>query len=165
MSYFSKILKENEELVRLIRRHPLVFFKPAVFSLILLLLPFFLMFLLFQWGTIGLILFFLLLFLGTLLMARLIVVWYFNVFLVTDQRVVLIKQHGLFDRKVMEIEYEKMQDISYRLKGFSQTLFHYGSVRIQVINSETVMIVSKIARPEELQQLLLRIKKNKEIAH
>ena len=115
MSYFSRILKENEELVRLIRRHYLVFFKPAVFSLILLLLPFFLMFLLFQWGTIGLILFFLLLFLGILLMARLIVVWYFNVFLVTDKRVVLIKQHGLFDRKVMEIEYEKMQDISYRL--------------------------------------------------
>lgn len=160
MTYFTRILKENEELVRLIRQHPMVFFKSGLLALIFLLLPFFLMFLLFRWEIFGLILFFTLLIIGLIAIIRLIVIWHFNAFLITDRRVILFKQRGLFDRQVSEIEYEKIQDISYRLKGASQTLFRYGSIRIQITNSETAIIVSKIPRPREIQQLLLKIKKN-----
>ena len=111
MSYFNKILKENEELIRLIHQHPMVFFKPGLFALFLIVLPFFLMFLLFKWEIFGLILFIILLFIGTIALIRLIVVWHYNVFLITDRRVILFKQHGLFDRHVSEIEYEKIQPI------------------------------------------------------
>ena len=157
---YTKILKENEELVKLIRRHPLVYFKPGLFALILLLLPFFLMFLLFKWETIGLVFFILLLIIGILAIVRLVVVYYFNVFLITNQRIILFVQHGLFDRNVSEVDYEKIQDISYRLKGFWQTLLKYGSLKIQIKNSESILYVKKITQPERIQQLLLKIQKN-----
>jgi len=157
---YTKILKENEELIRLIRRHPLVYFKPGLFALILLLMPFFLMFLLFKWEGIGLALFIVLLVIGVIAIIRLIVVYYFNAFLITNRRIILYIQHGLFDRKVSEADYDKIQDISYRLKGFWQTLLKYGSLKIQIKNSESILYVKKIAQPDKIQQLLLKIQKN-----
>lgn len=157
---YTKILKENEELVRLIRRHPVVYFKPAFLALILLLLPFFLMFLLFQWETLGLIIFCFLIIMGLLAWIRLIVVYSYNVFIITNQRIVLYSQPGVFERKVSEVTYDKIQDIAYHYKGFWQMLFKYGTLRIQIKNSESVLYVKKIARPGKIQQLIIQIQKD-----
>jgi uncharacterized membrane protein YdbT with pleckstrin-like domain len=157
---YTKILKENEELIRLIRRHPLVYFKPALVALILLLLPFFLMFLLFKWEKVGLVIFGILVLFGLLTIIRLSVVYLFNIFIITNQRIILYIQQGLFDRKVSEVTYDKIQDISYRYKGFWQTLLKYGSLRIQIINSESALYVKKIAHPGQIQQLIIKIQKD-----
>jgi uncharacterized membrane protein YdbT with pleckstrin-like domain len=157
---YNKILKENEELIRLIRRHPAVYFKDALIALLIFLSPFFFMFLLFKWGSLGLAIFVILIILGCLALLRLLVVYSYNVFLITNQRIILYLQNGLFERNVSEVEYSKIQDISYRFKGFWQTLLKYGSLKIQVINSETIILVQQISRPEQVQQLLLRIQKN-----
>ncbi|MCX6785559.1 MAG: PH domain-containing protein [Candidatus Komeilibacteria bacterium] len=164
MPYFTRILKEKEELERLIRFSPAVFFKPAAAALFFFLLPFFLMFLLFRWELYGLILFFILLIIGLWLLVRLIVMWHYNVFLITNQRLILYRQKGLFDRRVSETDYEKIQDVSWRIKGFWQTVLRYGSVRLQLIGSESPIIVSKIPKPQQVQQLLLSIKKNRPAA-
>jgi len=157
---YSKILKENEELIRLIRRHPLVYFKPAVLAIILLLLPFFLMSLLFKWETFGLIIFCLLVLIGIVCLIRLMVVYSYNVFLITNQRIILYSQPGIFERKVSEVTYDKIQDIAYRYKGFWQVLFKYGTLRIQIKNSESILYVKKIFQPGQIQQLIIRIQKN-----
>lgn len=163
MAYFTRILKENEELLHLIHQHPLVFFKQAIVALFFILLPFFLMFLLFRWEIYGLILFFILLIIGILLLIRLIIIWVYNIFLITNTRVILYKQKGFFDQQVAETEYEKIQDVSYRIRGLWQTLFRYGSVKIQIINSGSAIIIRKIPKPREVQQLLLGIKKNRTV--
>lgn len=163
MTYFSRVLKENEELLHLVRPSPAVFFKPAITALFFILLPFFLMFLLFQWERYGLILFFILLIIGLWLLVRLIVIWIYNVFLITNQRLILYRQPDLFDRLVSETDYDKIQDVSWRIKGFWQAVFRYGSVRIQLIGSESAIIVSKIPKPQQIQQILLSIKKNRTV--
>ncbi|MBU1130612.1 PH domain-containing protein [Patescibacteria group bacterium] len=157
---FTKILKENEELARLVRRHPLVYFKTGLIALVIFLLPFFFMFLLFKWGRVGLILFAVLIISGVYAMIRLAVVYSFNVFLITNQRIILYEQNGLFDRNVSEVEYDKIQDISHRFKGLGQTMFKYGSLKIQIKNSESILYVKKIFQPDKIQQLLLKIQKN-----
>jgi len=158
MSQFNKLLKEREELIRLIRCHPLVYFKPGFMALILLLLPFFLMFLLFRWGNIGLIIFILLVIIGVYAIVRLLVVYSLNVLLITNQRVILLKQRGMFDRTVAEVEYGKIQDSSYRFKGLFQNLFKYGSIKMQIVNSTSVLLIEKIHRPEKIQRLIAKIK-------
>jgi membrane protein YdbS with pleckstrin-like domain len=157
---FSKILKKNEELISLNRRHFLVYVKETLISLIIFLSPFFFMFLLFKWGSWGMIVFLLLIISGLLALLKLWVVYHYNVFLITNQRIILYLQNGLFERNVSEIEFGKIQDISYRYKGFWQTFLKYGSLKIQVINSETVILVSTIPHPEKIQQLLLSVQKN-----
>ncbi|HAH03988.1 TPA: hypothetical protein DCL28_00305 [Candidatus Komeilibacteria bacterium] len=139
----------------------MTFLPTAILTLFFLLLPFFLMFLLFRWGWPGLIIFLVLTVVGLLLLIRLAVVWYYNAFLITNQRVILYKQHGLFDRQVMETEYHKIQDVSFYFKGLWQALFHYGSLKIQVLSSETVIIMEKIARPQKIQEIVKTIQNNK----
>lgn len=157
---FSRILKENEELIQLIRKHALVYTKETLVALIIFLSPFFFIFLLFKLGSWGMIIFFVLIFLGLLALFKLWVVYHYNVFIITNQRIILYLQNGLFERNVSEIEFSKIQDISYRYKGFWQTLLKFGSLKIQVVNSETVFLVSAVPYPEKIQQQLLRIQKN-----
>ncbi|HLC63890.1 MAG TPA: PH domain-containing protein, partial [Patescibacteria group bacterium] len=94
---------------------------------------------------------------------KLIVIFSYNAFLITNQRVMLFKQVGLFERSVSETDYGKIQDISYRIKGLGQTLFRYGSIRLQIMGSESPIIVSKIPKPREVQQLILKIKNHEEV--
>ena len=71
------------------------------------------MFLLFRWQTVGLIIFLFLLAIGIIILIRLIVSWYYNAFLITNERVILYRQKGLFNREVSEVEYQKIQDVAY----------------------------------------------------
>jgi len=160
MPYFIKFLKNNEELIKLVRRHPLSFLKPGLMAILLLLLPFFLMFLLFKWGTAGLIIFITLTLIGIFCLGRIILLWHYNSFILTNSRAILIKQKGLFDRQVSEINYQKIEDVAYRIKGIKQTIFRYGSIKIQNNNSDLAMIVNNIPKPQELQQQLLNLKKS-----
>jgi hypothetical protein len=163
MSYFTKNLKDNEELIRQVRQHALAFGGRWLVSLCLLLLPFFLLFLLFRWQSYGPIIFVILVIIGLWSLIRLLVVKYFNCLLVTNQRVILIKQKGFFDRQVMEVEYQKIQDVSYHYQGMFQTVFHYGNLKIQVLSSETVIKAEKIPQPEQIQDLIKNIQKNQAI--
>ncbi|MFA6304754.1 MAG: PH domain-containing protein [Patescibacteria group bacterium] len=159
MLNFSRFLKNNEVLLRVIHQHVLVFFKPGLLALLLIVLPFFLMFLLFRWQKLGLGIFLFLTIIGILAIIRVYLIWSYNVFLITNQRLILIKQKGFFDRLVAETDYPSIQDVAYRKKGFWQTIGKYGSLRIQAHGLENALVVSKIPRPDKVQQLLLELKK------
>jgi hypothetical protein len=158
MTNFSKYLKDNEELVEVVRQHPLVYLKPAAIALFFFLLPFFLMFLLFKWETIGLIIFFLLFIIGTILIIQLVVVYSNNALLITNKRIVHLRQNSLFDRHETEAGYGIIQEVSYRIKGAAQTLFRYGSIRIKLADSVKGLAINKIPGPRRIQQLILKIK-------
>ena len=160
MVYFSKYLKENEELIAVVKGHPLVYFKPALIAIILLLLPFFLMFLLFKWETIGLIVFFVLVAIGILAVIKLMVIWTCNACLITDKRVVLLKQYGFFEKQVSEAELGEITGVSFRIKGLFESIFRYGSIRLQLTESIKPMIISKVTKPREIQELIQKLKAN-----
>jgi len=164
MSYFTKNLKDNEELVRLIRRHSISFVPVAIIALVFLLLPFFLMFLLFKW-VVGLIFFLILLVIGLILLIRFLVLWYYNALLITNQRVILYEQKGLFERYVTETEYSKIQDVSYLYKGLWQSILHYGTLKIQILSSDTIIKAEKIPQPMKVQEIIKNIQKNQTINH
>ena len=116
--------KENEEIIKIVRRYPLTCTFPILITLILVAGSFFFLSLFFSWGPIGVALFLTILLLGIIYGTREFVLWYFNAFIITNQRVIDIDQRGFFDRIVSEAPYEKIQDVSYRVKGIFQTLFH-----------------------------------------
>lgn len=163
MSYFSKYLKNYEELNFLVRKHPAAFLRETFLTLLFILLPFFLMSLLFSWGGAGLIIFGALLLFALFFLLKLLVLWQKNVFLITDKRIVLIRQYGFFDKQVSEMNLNEIQNIAYRVKGLKQTLFNFGSLRIQKINNPGVLFVSDVPKPEKLQQALLKFRQKQSI--
>ncbi len=150
--YISKQLKEREELVRIVRRHPAVLVPPIGLGVALIIIDFFLLAWWFQhhwWGVAGWLAG---LVIGGLLVARAIYVWSNNALAVTTQRVIDIDQRGFFERHVAEAPYEKIQDIRYTIKGVWPTILQFGTVIVQTAGTTTNLELSAVRRPVELQQ-------------
>ncbi|MEK7065359.1 MAG: PH domain-containing protein [Patescibacteria group bacterium] len=57
--------------------------------------------------------------------------WYFNIYIVTNERIVDIDFQYLLFKRFSQAELERIQDISYSSSGIFATIFHYGNVYIQ----------------------------------
>src|SRR6266404_5000091 len=54
--------------------------------------------------------------------------WYYTVYIVTDRRILEIKQRGFFTRKVEEWQLDGIQNVNYEVGGFQAVLFGYGDI-------------------------------------
>ena len=165
MAFYDNILKDDEHLIRVIRSFPLSFFWPGIFSLIFLLLPFFVMIPLFNIGRFGLFLFGLMLLIGLIITIRTIIIAYFNCLIITDRRVIDWDQRGLFEKVISEAEYDKIQDISYRVKGFFGTMLSFGTIQIQTAGSAPVLELRRVRHPQKIQSLITDVKRNSQFSH
>ena len=154
-----KNLKDDEEIIKVVRKYALVFFGPVFLSAIFIIAPFFFLYPLFHWGSWGVLIFFLILIIGILLGLRAFVIYSLNTFIITNQRIIDIDQRGFFDRTVSETTYDKIQDVSFKIKGIAQTLWHYGSIIIQTAGSQANIELHGVKDPEQIQHLITEIQK------
>jgi len=162
MSYYTKNLKPTEVVVTAIKKYYLTFLGQFILAFITVLLPFFLLYLFFQWGRWGMALFIILIIFGIINLSRFLVSRHYNLLVITNQRLIYYKQKGLFKRHVFEIALNKIQDISYEILGATQTIFGYGSLKIQVVNSNTLIIIEKIKSPQKVQDLINKTIENQQ---
>lgn len=158
--FYDKFLKDDEQLVMIVRSNPIAFFWSFLISLIFLLIPFLVMVPLFKIGAAGMGVFWVSVLIGVILLLRVLVKAYFNSLVITDQRVVDWDQRGLFDRVISEADYDKIQDISYRIKGPISTLFRFGTLQIQTAGAVLVLELNYVRDPQKIQSLLTDIKRN-----
>ncbi|MFH1171219.1 MAG: PH domain-containing protein [bacterium] len=132
-----------------------------IFSLLLaaifLLGSFFFLFPLLRVGFWGVILLFALFLFGIFLVVRIVLLRALNVLIVTNLRLIDIDQRGFFHREVSEATYEKIQDVSFSLKGVAQTLFRYGNVLIQTAGVQANLEVQNVRHPERIQELITKV--------
>jgi len=57
--------------------------------------------------------------------------WYFNVYFVTDARIIDVDFYNLIGKRVSNAEIEMIQDVSYTTAGVLGTMLNYGNVFIQ----------------------------------
>lgn len=77
--------------------------------------------------------------------------YYLDVWLVTNDRVVNILQHGLFARTISELDLYKVQDVTSEVKGFFQTMFNFGDVYIQTAGSVGRFVFHNIPDPHAVR--------------
>jgi membrane protein YdbS with pleckstrin-like domain len=147
-------LKPGEEVVRVVRHYALILWPKILAVFLLLTLPFFFLFPLFKFGYWGVAIFLFLILLGLVYGLRILVVWYYNVFIITNQRIIDLNQRGFFERVVSEASYEKVQDVSYRIKGVWQVILRYGAVRIQTAGASVELEIQNVKNPEKIQELI-----------
>ncbi len=150
-------LREGEEIVEMVRKYPLSFFWQFFLAVIIIVLPFFFLFMLFSQGVWGIVAFAVILSAGIIYALRIFISWYNNVSLITNYRVVDVYQNGFFDKTVSGVSYDKIQDISFRKKGIFETLFNCGTVQIQLANTNTKIQLRKIKHPQKIQELTLSL--------
>ncbi len=84
--------------------------------------------------------------------------WYFSLFIITDQRFIRIKQKGLFNRNVVDIGLDKIQNVNYQISGLQQTLLKFGTIVVQTFVGD--LVLEKMHHPQQVQETLIRIIKD-----
>lgn len=65
--------------------------------------------------------------------------WYFTIYIVTDQRIRQVTQLGFFGKDVVELRLSKIQNISYNIPGFTGEIFGFGTIVIQTFVGDLVI--------------------------
>lgn len=81
--------------------------------------------------------------------------WYYSVYIVTDQRLIDIKQKGFFNRKVSEVGFDKVQSINYHIKGLQAALLKFGDITVQTYTEP--WILDTIHHPEEVHSQMMDV--------
>lgn len=90
--------------------------------------------------------------LGLLLFAYHFIIWYYTVFVLTNQRLRQITQKGFFGSDVVELKLSKIHNISYNIPGFSGEMFGFGTIVIQTYVGD--LVIRNVEHPEKIYNLL-----------
>lgn len=82
------------------------------------------------------------------------ITWYFNVYIVTDRRVVDIDFTPLFSKRVSETTYDKVEDTSFSMNTIFQTFFNYGDVFLQTAAEKREFEFIKVPKPARVQDVI-----------
>lgn len=164
--YGIKDLRKDETIVAVVRHHWFVFFRTIIGLLLLFFIPFLVMPIVLAYvaqgsggvGTpTGLGFFFASfwsLFLWHLLFAR----WtdyYFDIWVVTSERIVDIDQKGFFKRNVATlVNYDRVEDVQFELNGIFGNILNFGHVQVQTAAAEREFIMEEVANPQHLERLI-----------
>jgi hypothetical protein len=83
------------------------------------------------------------------------VIYYLNVQIVTNQRVVDITQNGLLSHTVSELELTHIEDVTTEVQGILPTMFNYGEVYVQTAAEKERFVFTNVPRPADVQKLIL----------
>jgi len=80
--------------------------------------------------------------------------WYFDVYIITDERVVDIDFNNLLNKKFSEAKLSMIQDVTSRQIGMGQTMFNYGQVLIQTAAEINELRFDNIPNPDKIVKVL-----------
>jgi len=84
--------------------------------------------------------------------------WYFNVNIVSNERVVDIDFYDLIYREVTDAEIKKIQDVTHKMGGLFGIIFNYGDVYIQTAGTKQGIEFLKVPRPAAVADVLRKIR-------
>ncbi len=83
--------------------------------------------------------------------------YYFDVWIITNSRIVNIEQKALFVRSVSELKFAKIQDIHTEVKGLIPTILNYGDVYIQTAGTKERFLFRKVPDPYKLKGMIMNM--------
>lgn len=90
--------------------------------------------------------------LGLLLFTYHLILWYFTIYIVTDQRIRQVTQRGFFGKDVIDLRLSKVQSISYNIPGFSGDIFHFGTIIIHTFVGD--LVIHNVEHPVKIYNKL-----------
>lgn len=167
--------KSYEKIVHVLRRHPVTFLPKVGFFLILLLVPvavYLMVQSLFPTLFSSQIIYALVVLAGGIYYLSTIIffytqftIFYLDLWIVTNDRIVDIEQLGLFSRTVSELDLYQIQDVTTQVHGFFPTLLHYGNVEVKTASSNTGIVFRDVPNPDKLRQDILDLANNDRFYH
>lgn len=158
---FSYQLNQNENLISVVRRHPITFLLPVIKAIAL--------FVIIGIGGYWILkiykdIFKELALVGAFVLASVYLFvkwlsWSATVFIITNERVIDINRKGIFNKVVTQVEFRNIQEVLYEINGVIATLFRIGNVLIKTIEGTVAM--KGVYKPEQIYKIIIEIKNKK----
>lgn len=148
--------REGEEVIFVFRRHIATAKKGFFFLIIMLVVGAVPMFI---WrDNINMFFFFVgMTILGVLGFLYAYLLWYFSLYIVTDQRIRQISQKGIFKKTVVDLGLDKIQSISFGVPGLIAGVLGYGTILIQTGVGD--LVISQVGKPAKIHDKLQNVLK------
>ncbi len=83
--------------------------------------------------------------------------YFLDVWIVTNERLIDIRQQGLFSRIINEARLYRVQNVRIEIKGIFQTLFHYGDVIVETAGETGRLLLNNIPHPDTAARQILEL--------
>lgn len=80
--------------------------------------------------------------------------WFFNIYIVTDERIVDVDFKNIFFRKISTAKIDEIQDINVQSSGAFETFFGYGSIFIQTAAEVPEFEFLAVPYPDKVGKIL-----------
>ncbi len=90
--------------------------------------------------------------------------WFFNVYIVTDERVFDVDFYNLVDRDITDANIEDIQDVTSAIRGAIRTSLDYGDIFIQTSSEVPEIDFEGVPHPDQVAKILrdLRVEEQQE---
>jgi hypothetical protein len=83
------------------------------------------------------------------------IIYYLNIQIITNERVVDIVQDSLLKRKVAELHLSRLEDVTAEVNGVFGTFLDYGNVYIQTAGETERFVFTRVPNPGAIEKLIL----------
>ncbi len=81
--------------------------------------------------------------------------YYLDVWYVTEKRIVSVDQVSIFHRKISNLRFDKIQDVSIEIKGAIQTMLKFGDIEIKTAaEGDSNFLMENAANPDEVRRII-----------
>lgn len=148
---------DGENVLLLLRRHPITQITKFLTVILMLIVPFFFNQISFYYLLEGnfqtaILLLWYLIIVGYSLESFL--TWFYNVYIITDERIIDIDFLSLIYRNVSAAKIDKIEDITAVTSGVAQSIFDYGTIHIQTAAEKTEFEFEDVPHPTRVTQFL-----------
>lgn len=88
--------------------------------------------------------------------------WYYSVYIVTNQRLIQITRKGLFHKTVVDMNLDQIQSMNYQVAGFQATMLGFGTIMIQTYMGD--LIIHEVHHPEKVQKKIAMVLRDQGIS-
>lgn len=82
--------------------------------------------------------------------------YFLNVWVLTNQRIVNIKQRRFFSREVSSLFLSRIQDVTTDVSGILRSLLGIGDIKAQTAAEDIEFVMRGIPHPEQMRDLILK---------
>lgn len=88
--------------------------------------------------------------------------WFFNVYIVTDERIIDVDFHNLIYREISETKIDKIQDVTFAMGGVMSAFFNYGNIIIQTAGTVPNFDFQAVPEPASVVKILQQLRTEEE---
>lgn len=82
--------------------------------------------------------------------------YFLNAWVLTNQRIVNIKQHRYFSRGVSSLFLSRVQDVTTNVSGILHSLLGIGDIKVQTASEDVEFVIRGIPHPEQMRDVILK---------